>query len=106
MLKEMSQRVCDCLREYDVLGRYGGEEFLVIIPDAKFSTTMIVAERICADLGQEPFVFEGHELTVTASLGVTCCRNSDEDLSVVLQRADEALYEAKNSGRNRVVGHA
>ncbi len=104
VLREMSRRVLNCLREYDVFGRYGGEEFLVIIPDGDFKDTIIAAERIRYDLNKTPFVCGEHKLPITASFGVTSSQNPAEGINAVLQRADEALYKAKDEGRNRVVG--
>ncbi len=104
VLREMTRRVESCLREYDVFGRYGGEEFLVVVPDGDFESAMVVAERIRFELTKAPFLCGEHKLPITASFGVTCCANPDEGINAALQRADEALYEAKDQGRNRVVG--
>lgn len=104
VLQEMTKRVNVCLREYDVLGRYGGEEFLVIIPEGDFKNSMVVAERIRFELTEAPFDCGGHKLPITASFGVTCCNDTAEGINSALRRADGALYEAKNKGRNRVVG--
>ncbi len=104
VLREMTNRVECCLREYDVFGRYGGEEFLVVVPDGDFQGALVVAERIRFELNKAPFACGGQKLPITASFGVTCCTNPHEGLNVALQRADEALYQAKDDGRNRVVG--
>lgn len=104
VLCEMSKRVQKCLREYDVFGRYGGEEFLVVTPDADYQTTMVVAERIRSELTKAPFATAEHKLPISASFGVTCCRDAAEGVNAALQRADEALYQAKDQGRNCVVG--
>jgi diguanylate cyclase (GGDEF)-like protein len=105
VLREMSRRACACLREYDVFGRYGGEEFLAVIPAVDFNGAMVVAERIRHKLTTTAFKINGHALPITASLGVTCCKNPAEGVKAALQRADEALYAAKHQGRDRVVGH-
>lgn len=104
VLREMSKRVEACLREYDVFGRYGGEEFLVVAPDVNFKSAMVVAERISFELVKAPFDCGEHQVPITASFGVTCCQDPSEGLNAALQRADEALYQAKEEGRNRVVG--
>ncbi len=104
VLREMSRRVESCLREYDVFGRYGGEEFLVVVPDGDFSGAMVVAERIRFELTKAPFICGAHSLPITASFGVTCCHDPAEGINAALQRADDALYQAKDDGRNRVVG--
>ena len=102
VLREMSRRVRKCLREYDIFGRYGGEEFLVVVPDGNLAGAMVVAERIRGAMNRAPFQVEGREIEVTASLGVTCCFDPAEGLDAALDRADIALYQAKKMGRNRV----
>jgi len=104
VLCEMSRRVGNCLREYDIFGRYGGEEFLAIIPDVDFPGALVSAERIRFELTKAPFICSNHTLAITASFGVTCCYNPVEGIKNALRRADEALYQAKEEGRNRVVG--
>jgi diguanylate cyclase (GGDEF)-like protein len=104
VLREMTIRVTNCLREYDVFGRYGGEEFLVIVPDGDFKSAIALAERIRHELIKSPFVCGDHKLPITASFGVTSCQDPTEAINVALQRADEALYKAKEEGRNLVVG--
>ncbi len=104
VLREMSQRVTNCLRDYDIFGRYGGEEFLIIIPDADFKGAMVVAERARHELVKAPFALGDLKLPITASFGVTSCNDPSEGLDGALQRADEALYLAKEMGRDRVVG--
>jgi diguanylate cyclase (GGDEF)-like protein len=103
VLREMSSRVRSCLREYDIFGRYGGEEFLVLIPDGDYKGTKAAAERIRYELIKAPFACGGHKLPITASFGVTCCNDPSEGINAALQRADEALYLAKDLGRDRVV---
>ncbi len=104
VLREMSKRVRNCLREYDIFGRYGGEEFLVMVPDGNLKSTLVVAERIRHELIKSPFIVAEHQLAVTASFGVTCCYDPAEGISAALERADVALYQAKDNGRDQVVG--
>ena len=104
VLREMSRRVIATLRDYDIFGRYGGEEFLVLILDCEYEKAMIIAERIRRCLSDVPFKIGENALHITVSLGVTCCLDSTEGFDTTLQRADEALYKAKDSGRNRAVG--
>lgn len=103
VLREMTRRVSTCLREYDTFGRYGGEEFLILIPDCVCEGAVVAAERIRHCLEHTPFMVEGAELKVTASLGVTCCQDPSEGFNCAMQRADTALYKAKAAGRNRAV---
>lgn len=102
VLREAASRIMTSVRDYDAVGRYGGEEFLVVVPASTSATTLRVAERIRRTIEGKPVVTDGGELSVTASLGVAVS-NEDrrKDPDVLLQAADEALYRAKRSGRNR-----
>jgi diguanylate cyclase (GGDEF)-like protein len=104
VLKEAAHRMEQTLRAYDCIGRYGGEEFVIMAPGCDAALSQIVAERIRTAVSDTPFATEGKSLDVTISLGVTSeiiARDTKpEDL---IGRADDALYRAKESGRNRVV---
>lgn len=89
-------------REGDVVGRYGGEELLVCLPNSTLEHGMGVAERIREALAANTIIHDDHAIPVTASIGVAALRDG-ETLSQWLRRADDALYEAKRSGRNRCV---
>ena len=95
------QRISSTLRSYDVVGRYGGEEFLIIAPGCDLELAQRLAERIRAAISEQP-VDLGHEsTTITLSLGVTLgTEKSDPEFLVAL--ADSAMYQAKRNGRNRV----
>ncbi|BHH85005.1 GGDEF domain-containing protein [Desulforhopalus sp. 52FAK] len=103
VLRQMTRRVTNCLRAYDVFGRYGGEEFLVFIPDTDIESVNTAAERIRHELSKSNFICGDYNLSITASFGVTTCRDFTEPINVTLQRVDGALYKAKEEGRNRVV---
>ena len=90
------------LRNCDVIGRVGGEEFLVIFPMTRAHGGREAAERIRAALDQTPFAWDGRSVAVTASIGLAECFNPEEPAHSLLRRADDALYRAKNEGRNRV----
>lgn len=92
-----------CLREMDVIGRLGGEEFAVLLPNAEIDQAQAVAERIRAAVDRISIDSEFGTVRFTTSIGVT--RNADQDASidVLLTRADAALYTAKAAGRNRVI---
>lgn len=98
VLQAFAARVKTCIRDTDVLGRWGGEEFIVVLPSSGFATTAQIAERIRAEVMLSP-LHAG--ISVTASLGFSSCQSTDtwEDW---LGRADMALYRAKSAGRNRV----
>ena len=102
---EVLQRFADLIREHlrdvDVPGRLGGEEFAVLVPETDAAGAAVVAERIRGELGGLHFLL-AHPHTVTASFGVAQLRETESG-GDVLQRADRALYRAKEHGRNRVV---
>lgn len=102
VLKEIAQRLRQCVRPYDIIGRYGGEEFLVILPDIAFDQNLIVAERIRSAVRDEPFQFSGESLAVTISLGVSCSNENDQSIDDLLKRADEGVKMAKKGGRDRI----
>ncbi len=95
------------LRKEDVLVRYGGEEFCVLVPDVAGPGAVTLAGRIRAAVAREPFLVEGVELEVTTSAGVAArIDEGPEDVDRLVNRADEALYMAKRRGRNRVASVA
>ena len=99
--------VCACkneLREAAVFGRIGGEEFAVLLPETDQQSARLVAERIRQKIENMVIAFEEQSIKITVSIGVATIAIVDKSLDQVFQRADAALYQAKNSGRNRVVG--
>jgi two-component system cell cycle response regulator len=93
----------------DLVCRYGGEEFVIVMPDTPALMAAEIAERLRLDIGEAPFELgEDHpEIAVTASLGVaTLDGNAGETAATLIKKADTALYEAKAGGRNRVVSKA
>jgi diguanylate cyclase (GGDEF)-like protein len=104
VLREAAARLSAASRRYDGVGRYGGEEFLVILPGCDLAAATAQAERVREAIAGLPFPIPGRELAVTCSIGVA----SADDLSPesLLRHADEALYQAKAQGRNRVARHA
>jgi diguanylate cyclase (GGDEF)-like protein len=102
ILKQLASRVEKNIRAYDILGRYGGEEFLIVAPNTDMQSSIAIGEKICAVVGALPFEVNGKQLDVTISVGVGCMLSSDTDLEKAIKRADAALYEAKAGGRNRV----
>lgn len=101
VLKEAVVRFRGSLRPYDVLGRVGGEEFLVVLPGTPFRSVRGVAERLRRAISQSPITTHKGPIRVTASLGVTVWAGG-EGLDSFMERADRALYTAKERGRNRV----
>ncbi|HEY0736040.1 MAG TPA: diguanylate cyclase [Herpetosiphonaceae bacterium] len=105
VLQSVAQ-VCQSLaRDIDILARYGGEEFVLLVQDADAETAQHVAERLRAGIMQTEIPTDSGPITVTASFGVAATRTPIGDLAPLLQQADTALYEAKRTGRNRVIVH-
>ncbi|GAB6125232.1 GGDEF domain-containing protein [Humidesulfovibrio idahonensis] len=100
VLIELSTLLTKNARETDIVGRWGGEEFLIICPETNLTVVSTLAERYRSELERNDFRQVGQ---VTSSFGVTAWQEGDDVLSLI-QRADEALYRAKESGRNRVGG--
>ncbi|HMU93844.1 MAG TPA: histidine kinase N-terminal 7TM domain-containing protein [Anaerolineales bacterium] len=92
-----------CVREIDIVGRYGGEEIVILLPETSLEVGMMVAERLRAMIAGSPVkIGENFTLSVTASLGVACKDENTTSLDILIKRADQAMYIAKNKGRNRV----
>jgi len=105
VLKEVAQRVKTAIRPYDIFGRYGGEEFLILMTDVKPNNkrnTLNTTNRIRQEVCKEPVIFEGTEIPVSASFGIAYAAPRN-DLQTAIKYADEAMYQAKEQGRNRVV---
>jgi two-component system, cell cycle response regulator len=102
VLRTTSQRIRGAIRAYDHLGRYGGEEFLLVLPDADVESATCVAERVRRAVAAEPIRLEAGVVQVTLSIGVASVRRHGPDLDALIHAADEALYRAKARGRNRV----
>ncbi|MBT2143069.1 MULTISPECIES: GGDEF domain-containing protein [unclassified Rhodanobacter] len=103
VLLSLVERIQRVLGRDDVLGRVGGEEFVVLSPGGGLRRTRALAERIRAEAEGMQLVFDGHALGMTVSVGVTEAAPGERDVTALLQRADAALYAAKRAGRNRVV---
>ncbi|WP_238520999.1 sensor domain-containing diguanylate cyclase [Azospirillum doebereinerae] len=91
------------LREYDVLGRLGGEEFVVVLPGATADETRVVAERVRRNLARMPIPAPEGRFHLTSSIGIAGLEGATDTLEKAIHRADLALYRAKHEGRNRVV---
>jgi diguanylate cyclase (GGDEF)-like protein len=91
------------MRDTDFLARYGGEEFCCLLPEADFEVACSLAERLRQAIEQTEVTFDGQTLNITVSFGVAYMYDKVEHAEALLQMADDALYAAKKSGRNRVV---
>ncbi|NIA70261.1 PleD family two-component system response regulator [Pelagibius litoralis] len=104
VLQELANRVTRGIRDLDLLCRYGGEEFVIVMPDADVDVAVNVAERVRSLVADQPFAISGSDtsLDVTISIGAATTRDPMETPEALISRADEALYGAKEAGRNRV----
>ena len=103
VLRTFGQLMRNCTRTYDVAARYGGEEFTLILPRTDKQTAQQVAERLRGQVEQHHFEFQGQRIPCTISLGLACFEDHGDPPEKLLDRADQALYAAKQQGRNRVV---
>lgn len=106
VLKEVAKIIKNSIRNLDTVGRYGGEEFIAILPFASKEAAFSIAERIRINIGEKIFNLDGQEVRITISIGsATFIReeNKYQTLEEWIQSTDKALYKAKNNGRNLVV---
>jgi len=104
VLREVARRLLGAVRSYDLVGRYGGEEFLIVLPGCDADMAEKQAERMRAALANEPMSFNEESKLITCSFGATAWLPGMEPAEEALIRmADDALYRAKRQGRNRVV---
>ncbi|MBV7300055.1 sensor domain-containing diguanylate cyclase [Enterovibrio paralichthyis] len=101
VLKVVARTIHQCLRDTDFIARFGGEEFVVLLPDANEETRHAILDNIRETVAKLPFKFKDDRLTVTVSVGASVFRGTDTPVDV-LERADTALYNAKHNGRNKL----
>jgi diguanylate cyclase (GGDEF)-like protein len=99
VLRAIAQRCHTNIRQVDILGRYGGDEFAILLPQTEMKKAHEIAERIRQAVIQTPIA----EIHISISLGIAQATEDMDNLSTLLGRADAALYAAKQSGRNRVM---
>ncbi|MGN7743010.1 sensor domain-containing diguanylate cyclase [Pseudomonas sp. 22526] len=100
VLSGFARHLESCLRQSDIVCRWGGEEFIVLLKDTDSATALKIAEKIRLLIEQQSYAYEGKNLHLTVSIGVTTLQ-ADDTLHSLLSRADHAMYRAKQSGRNR-----
>jgi diguanylate cyclase (GGDEF)-like protein len=105
VIRGVGQSIVSTVRNVDIAGRLGGEEFTVLLPETSAAEARVAAERLRRAIGESNLEHQGQPLPVTVSLGVASLR-AEDDLEAVIARADAALYRAKHEGRNRVVVEA
>ncbi|HEX6930058.1 MAG TPA: diguanylate cyclase, partial [Gammaproteobacteria bacterium] len=103
MLKIMANSCRNNLRHFDIIGRYGGEDFIIMLPETPMNVAADVADRVRKSIESIHMDTHKGELTMTVSVGVAVATENVPDLPALINRADMALYEAKRAGRNKVV---
>jgi len=103
VLREVAKRVTWRLRAYDAVGRFGGDELLIVLPGCTGTNAVEVADRLRSDIAATPIGTAAGPMTVTVSFGVTMTENGVAPVDALIATADEALYHAKQGGRNRVM---
>ncbi|HEY7998733.1 MAG TPA: PleD family two-component system response regulator [Pseudolabrys sp.] len=108
VLREFALRIRKSIRNIDLACRYGGEEFVIVMPETDMSVATVVAERLRRRIASEPFSIQqgARNLDVTISIGIAALGDATDNAAAILKRADTALYRAKRDGRNRVVPDA
>jgi two-component system cell cycle response regulator len=108
VLREFALRVRKCIRNIDLACRYGGEEFVLVLPETDKAVATMVAERLRRRIASEPFSIQqgARNVNVTISVGIAASTGAKDTAAAILKRADQALYRAKRDGRNRVVPDA
>jgi diguanylate cyclase (GGDEF)-like protein len=102
VLKHITRLMGSEIRKVDRIGRLGGEEFAILMPSADMPSAKTFAERLRQKVETSPANVAGHSIVMTVSIGLSNLRGSDGTSGAALERVDQALYKAKNSGRNRV----
>ncbi len=108
VLRDFALRIRKSTRNIDLACRYGGEEFVIVMPETDMAVASMVAERLRRRIATEPFPIQqgARKLEVTISIGIAALGAADDTAAAILKRADTALYRAKKDGRNRVVQDA
>jgi len=102
MLIKFTDVVGKCLRKSDLLGRVGGEEFAVVLYETELEAAVSVAEKIRLKVQETSYQYDGKFVQITTSIGLSQIDTDEDDIEIIQQRADKALYKAKEQGRNRV----
>jgi diguanylate cyclase len=87
----------------DLPGRIGGEEFVILLPETNQEQALMVAERLRKDIEEAKLIFDGSDISITASMGVVSASDDYPSLQAMILAADKLMYQAKEEGRNRIV---
>lgn len=101
VIKRVGEMISDSLRSTDKVARFGGEEFVTLLREVDAEQARLLAARVCERIAAEPIGYGASQIKVTISIGVTIADPADRDIQDTIERADRALYMAKNTGRNR-----
>lgn len=102
VLQTVASWLHECVRENDILGRYGGEEFVILLPETSLPDGREMAERLCQTISAKQILTEEHTFSITTSIGIASLDKDDITIDILIDRADQALYAAKEAGRNCV----
>lgn len=101
-LQRFTTVCCNTLRNIDIFGRWGGEEFVALLPETDTDGAAVIAERLRKAISENVLVYENHRITFTVSIGIAQYKDSETAIDAPLGRADSAVYDAKKAGRNRI----
>ena len=102
VLTTVVSRCCDVIRHVDIFGRYGGDEFVVLLPETDHERASEIAERIRLSIGETPIPTDAGPIQISISIGITEVTPDSADLGLLLNKVDQALYISKRSGRNTI----
>jgi diguanylate cyclase (GGDEF)-like protein len=103
VLSFVGKVLIESLRKIDVSARYGGDEFAVVLPNTNKRGSLIVAQKIKNSIKNMPFRFKGEEFEITLSIGIATYPENAPDNETLIEKADRALYESKEQGKDKVV---
>lgn len=102
VIKNLAKNLTSLTRQSDIIGRYGGEEFILLLPDTNIEGAKVIANKICKEISEQKIVYKDIDLSYTISLGLNEYTKMDSIDDFII-KADEALYKAKHAGKNQVV---
>ena len=106
LLRQVSAKLLSEVRAYSEVGRYGGEEFIILLPGTGSNELASISDRLLKLVAEQPYTVLGEEISLTVSIGIAASNKFDSNLDAVIKRADDNLYKAKAAGRNCVAGAA
>ncbi|HEX5809342.1 MAG TPA: diguanylate cyclase [Anaerolineales bacterium] len=102
VLTTIAERCCDVIRHVDIFGRFGGDEFVILLPETDHSMAREIADRIRLSISEEPVTTDAGPVSVSISIGITEATRETADLGLLLNKVDQALYKSKRAGRNSI----